>query len=808
MRRASLFVLSLFFSSVALAAEPNLRQPERPIVEGIRHMIVHANGPLTAADRAELAGKGIFIGRALTDGRYFANVREVVADARLSRIEEIAAEKKISATAMREARSGRTWAEVAVYFHDDVTIDDARTALLAAGAALEDPFAIAFDANQRLNVKVAPSALSAIAADDNVLAITGPIRFKVVTDNAKTAALSRVNEVQQAPYNLTGAGVTVSLFELALAQTDHVEFGGRYTVQGVSGGTSSDARHATHTAGTISASGVNPDAKGMAPNVKIIELCVRVPSNTCKNNFLTDKERTLAQLGSRIDNNSWGFQLGWDVSDFPYWNFGDDYFGAYELEITSPIDDYALENNILFVHSAGNEGEQASLNSNGQHRHVDDNVQIIAGKIWCYSKDGSGTDCPAAPTCNGDPDPCEKVPHHPQTPYDTIGFTAAGKNSIAVGAVQTIGDTIDIVSFSSRGPADDGRVKPDVVARGYSVLSAVPNNSYRTLDGTSMAAPAVTGIAALLVEQWRQVFSGATPDPVTLKALIIAGARDIGRPGPDYTFGYGLADAKNSADLIRDDLGTGQRIRSFTFTNGQTQEQPIVVSTPQDLRVVLQWGDPAIPLSPGQLKAEKALVNDLDMKVIGPNGAEHLPYVLNPEQFEANATTGVNNRDNTEEIEIKGAAAGTYRVVITGREIRTTDQRAVLVSNARFPVCQDFTESGGVYGDLVTGQTINAALCAAGDVDEFRFQTLPGAVALTFRTGDTPIVVTISGAVNSTVTIPANTSQTISNNYSGTGLAAVNVRVQAAGTMGADPVYSFTPAFKAQTGPRRRSTRH
>ena len=777
-------------------------------MEGIRHMIVHANGPLTAADRAELAAKGVFIGRALTEGRYLARVATPVTDARLSRIEEIKAEAKIAPTAMREARAGRTWAEVSVYFHEDVTIDEARTALLAAGAALDDPFAVAFEAKNRLNVKVAPSALTAIASDDNVLAITGPIKFKIVTDNARSAALSRVNEVQAAPYGLSGAGVTVSIFELALAQNDHVEFGGRYTVQNVTGGTSSDARHATHTAGTIAASGINPDAKGMAPNVKLIELCVRVPTNTCRNNFLTDKERTLAQLGSRLDNNSWGYQLGWDViSDYPIWQFGDEYFGAYELETTSPFDDYAIDNNILFVHSAGNEGEQASLNQNGQHRHVDDNVQVIAGKIWCYSKDGSGTDCPAAPACNGDPNPCEKVPHHPQTPYDTIGFTAAGKNSIAVGAVLVAGDTIDVVSFSSRGPADDGRVKPDVVARGYSVLSSVPNNSYRTLDGTSMAAPAVTGIAALLVEQWRNVFAGADPDPVTLKALIIAGARDIGRPGPDYTFGYGLVDAKSSVDLIRDDLGSGQRIRSFTLTNGQTHEQAVVVSTAQDLRVVLQWGDPAIPLTPGSWKATKALVNDLDMKVIGPNGTEHLPYVLNPAQFEANATTGVNSLDNTEEIEIKGAAAGTYRVVVTGREIRTADQRAVIVANARFPVCSDVTESGAVYGDLVTGQTVNAALCTAGDVDEFRFQALPGAVAVTFRTGDTPISVTLSGAVNTTVTIPANTTQTISGTHSGTGLAAVNVRVQAAVALGADPVYSFTPVFKPQTGPRRRSTR-
>jgi hypothetical protein len=800
--RVFALIAGLCAAAAAFAVEPVLRQPEREM--RLRHAIVHASGPLTPEDRRELALKGVLVQQALPNGRYLARVAEErSADARVVAVEPLTADSKIARSARREAGRGKTWAELNVYFHEDVSFDDARTALLAAGAAI-DPLSLEFLTPRRIIAKIAPQSIEALAADDRVQAVTGPIRFKMKSDNAVTAALSHATELYSAPYGLSGAGVTVSFFELAPAQADHVEFGGRLTVlPQVSGGANSDKAHATHVAGTIGASGINSHAKGMAPQARIFQFCVAYPGNACKNNYFSDKDKELTKLGSGIDNNSWGYTLGWDESDFGWvWNAGDDYWGAYELELVSPIDAISLERAVLFVHSAGNDGSVPTLGDFGRHRHVDDDFELITDKQFCFSANGSGTDCPTtgANACSS----CETVKHHPLTPYDTIGMTASAKNSIAVGAVQIVGPDTTIANFSSRGPAKDGRVKPDIVARGVGVESTVPTNNYASKNGTSMSTPAVTGMAALLVEQWRKTF-GVDPNPVQLKAVILAGADDLGNPGPDYTYGYGLVNAKKSADLIINDGAVGRRIRSVTVGNGEAVEIPLVVDSTQNLRVLMQWGDPAIPLA-GSFVAEKALVNDLDMEIVGPTGTVHLPYVLDKANHTANATTGVNVVDNTEQIEIKNATPGVYRVQVNGTRVPQGPQRAVVVSSVRAAApCVDLTESSNnvAYGPLTTGQTVSAGICGAGDTDTFRLTAMPGTVDVTFTTGDTAISVVVG---STTRVIPANRTVTVST-VVGAGPATVTISVSASGPLGVEPFYRFTPQFTPESGTRRRSVR-
>ena len=228
-------------------------------------------------------------------------------------------------------------------------------------------------------------------------------------------------------------------------------------------------------------------------------------------------------------------------------------------------------------------------------------------------------------------------------------------------------------------------MKPEVVARGASVFSTVPENNYSFLSGTSMSAPAVTGIAALLTEQWRRTFRGTSPRPAQLKAVIIAGTDDLGNPGPDYTYGFGLVNAKNSADIIRADEGSGQRIRTLTFAQGtnDSHEVAIVVSQAQTVRVVLNWADPAIPFLGRDEIAAKALVNDLDVRVVDPSGNVWLPYVLDRNSFQSNATRGVNTVDNVEMVEIPNAVPGGYRIIATGTKVTEGPQEAVLVTSVR-----------------------------------------------------------------------------------------------------------------------------
>ena len=276
-------------------------------------MIVHATRALSDADRILLEAQGVTVLSPLARGRYVARVSDTASyggDERVESIEPFSAEQKIHLSGPRAAGAGRAFANVNVIFHDDVTFDEAREAVLAAGGGM-DVFALKYKPSQRIEVRMPAGTLTALAADDRVLAITAKRSFQARSDNAVSAAVSKVNVVHAPPYGLSGAGVVVSLFELAAAQQDHVELNGRFTVN-AAGGSSGDKRHATHVAGTIAASGVRPEAKGMAPSAALYQFCVSVPGlNNCEGAWLDLKEDQLAPRGIVADNNSWGYVLGW-----------------------------------------------------------------------------------------------------------------------------------------------------------------------------------------------------------------------------------------------------------------------------------------------------------------------------------------------------------------------------------------------------------------------------------------------------------------------------------------------------------------
>jgi hypothetical protein len=821
MRRLPLLFALLLTTVLAADDVERVRRQLAPELRLGRAMILHPNQALTAADRRELAAKGITVKHPLAGGRYLARVRDgaPAADARIASIEPLTARQKIHSSALRETGRGKTWVKVNVIFQRDVDFEDARAAIFAAGGALPDPFRLRFSPSHRLEATIAPTALDALAADERVLTITGARKWQVRTTNADSAAASHVPEVNAAPYNLTGAGVIVSLFELAAGQQDHVEFGGRLTVN-AEGGSNSDKSHATHTAGTIGATGLNPSAKGMAPGVRLFQQCVETPANDCTGDWLEDKEEILPTLDVSIDSNSWGYVLGWTTeAGFPVWLDSEEYFGAYDLIVGAPIDEISIEHGILFVHSAGNDGNGTTFdNPFSEHRHVDEEGETDETKVHCYSRNRTGTDCPVG--CDGE---CETVRHDPDLPFDTIGVTAGAKNIITVGSIFNNGTASDISGFSSRGPAKDGRVKPDVVARGTSVLSTVPTNNYARMSGTSMSTPVVSGIAALLVEQWRKTFNGASPTPAQLKALIIAGADDLGNPGPDYTFGFGVVNAKRSVDTIVGDAGAGNRIRNFTFAEGLTQsfDTSVLVSQKQNLRIVLNWADPPIPYLGGDDIAQKALVNDLDVKVIGPDGTTHLPWVLNKTAFRDNATRGVNTIDNVEMIDIVDATPGIYRVQVLGSSVTEGPQDAVLVTSAAAssgaPPCADPQEVGRsndtpdtATRGLVSGSLVRGGICTAADVDYYTFiVSKSGEIYLdASASGDTGMRFEITGpGINVTTDVLAHSALKISVPAVAAFPTVLTIRVSAVGAYGQDPRYTFTPNFGQTTGPRRRTVR-
>lgn len=835
MRRLSAVLVSLFLASAVFAglneSDPRVKDP---IERFGRAMVLTAHQALSDADIAELASRGVAVKRALSGTRYIARVTDEAAaasDERIASVEPMTSRMKLHPSVLHAAALARPYTQVNVIFHNDVDFDAARDAILDAGGELDDPFRVKFSPSRRLTARVAPIALQALVTDERVLSILGPAPKKPRAENSISAAVSRVDVIQAAPYGLTGEGVTVSLFELAEGQASHVEFGGRLTVHAL-GGSADDKSHATHVAGTIGASGVNPLAKGMAPKARIHQYCLAVEGlNQCEGDFLELKDEALTPLGIVADNNSWGYELGWyNEGGFPVWDGSEIFFGSYQPEFGGPaIDQISIDRKVLFVHSAGNNGNSGGFSTEfSQHRHVDENFDTITTEFFCYSKDNSGTDCPAL--CNGTnletgaPAGCERFAerHHEQIPFDTLGVVASAKNVIAVGAVAGgIPESVSIASLSSRGPAKDGRVKPDVVTRGVNLLSPIPTDSYGRKQGTSMASPVVTGIAALLVEQWRKTFAGASPLPEQLKALILAGADDLGNPGPDYSYGFGLVNAKTSVDLIRDDAGTGARIQTTSLPSGLkvTREFPLVVAQAKNLRVLLNWADP-----PGAQLADydvndPTLVNDLDLKIMDAQGNTYLPYVLDKVAYTANATRGVNKIDNTEEVEIANAPAGNYRVLVTGTSVVEGPQTAVIVANAALgallpPPCVDLIENlgsnntpGTAFGNLATGQQISAGLCTAGDLDHYKFvASKTGPVSVTVTTGDTPLRATLTATgVNVTVDVPANSSRTLNANASSVPLAFV-LKIEASGTTGPQPQYSFTTQFGETHLPRRRAT--
>jgi hypothetical protein len=830
MRRLSAVLLSLLLTGAVFAgvneSDPRVKDPSERLG---RAMILQSRQTLSEADVAELASRGVIVKRALSGGRYIARVKneaEVSGDERITSIEPMTVQMKLQRSAIHEAAKARPYARVNVIFQDDVDFDSARDAILDAGGAFDDVLRLKFSPSHRLTVRVAPTGLNALVADDRVMTIVGVPPRPPQNENSVSALVSHVDEVQAAPYGLSGEGVNVSLFELAAGQASHVEFGGRLTVNAV-GGTESDKSHATHVAGTIGAAGVVANAKGMAPKARIYQYCLSTPNNDCEGDWLDLKDEVLQPLGITADNNSWGYGLGWyDEDGFPVWDGTDIFFGSYIPDFGGPsVDEISIDRGVLFVHSAGNSGNSGGFSTDfSQHRHVDDEGEPITSEIFCYSKDNSGTDCPAL--CNGtNPEThaaagCEKLAerHHTQVPFDTIGVVGSAKNVIAVGAATGIPGNVQIASLSSRGPAKDGRVKPDVVARGVNVFSPVPTDSYERKQGTSMSSPVVTGIAVLLTEQWRKTFAGANPLPEQLKALILMGADDLGNPGPDYTYGFGLANAKTSVDLIRTDGGTGARIRSVTLNQGpiQSVELPLVVAQPQNLRVMLNWADPPKVLLGDDEITAPALMNDLDLKVIDPLGNTLLPYVLNRIDFQANATRGVNSVDNVELAELANAPAGTYRVIVTGTHVVEGPQKAVVVANATLGnaliPCVDLVEKlaandtpGSAFGNLAPSQQISAGICAANDVDYYKFTvTKTGTVSATITAGDTPLRATLSSTgINAVVDVPANSSRTVFANATAVP-AAFLLKIEASGALGAQPQYSFTTQFGQTLQPRRR----
>jgi hypothetical protein len=480
--------------------------------------------------------------------------------------------------------------------------------------------------------------------------------------------------------NLDGESTFIGMFDVGDVLATHQEFGSR-----VSNYDSSLAQqgHSMHVMGVLASAGVNSKAKGMSPQ------CPATAYNAVLDTALMPQVATTNQ--SLLSNHSYGHNVGWGGQEFvlittgggtiiangyyPVWNGNPsvsktvDYnFGLYSSDSVNVDTIVYNARTYLPVWSAGNERGPQGL-PNG-----------VAGGassgFYCFGYSGTYGHFVAPGDPNFSPPPADGST---TGGFTTLSSYQCAKDNLVIGSITNItggyqgSNSVKLSTFSSLGPTTDGRIKPDLVAPGENIFfpDTNGNSSYFTDSGTSFSSPSVAGALNLVVEQnRRQNGTNAQLLASTLKGLAIHTADPAGtNAGPNYGFGWGMFDARNAATLFAGNAFTNGLpfIKEILLFDGDYILFPVSVTngTPQ-LKVTICWTDPPAQAGPAALDPTNLfLINDLDLRVISPNGTTNFPWVLNPASPAAAATTGDNVRDNVEQVIVHSPAAGTYLVKVT-----------------------------------------------------------------------------------------------------------------------------------------------
>jgi len=222
------------------------------------------------------------------------------------------------------------------------------------------------------------------------------------------------------------------------------------------------------------------------------------------------------------------------------------------------------------------------------------------------------------------------------------GSFKMAKNIITVGHMDSLGN---VLAPSSRGPAYDGRIKPDLVAFAE--------------DGSSGAAAIVSGIS-LVLQQAYKTLNGSLPSSALIKAILLNSADDVGPRGIDFISGFGAANAyKALMEIINAQYFNG------AISNGVADAYDLTVPPNiRRLKITLAWNDP--PATPN---ATKALINDLDLELVLPStGQSWQPWVLsdvpNADSLQLLPVQKKDSLNNVEQISIDDPIAGNYKINI------------------------------------------------------------------------------------------------------------------------------------------------
>ncbi len=455
--------------------------------------------------------------------------------------------------------------------------------------------------------RVPPDALGAVAAEDAVKAIEpGPAPFRPILDQAREATWTdsvQDLDLTTAPpsyHGRSGAGVQASVFDSGIDR-DHDDFdvvdgAGTVLRSRILDGPRDFDGHGTAVAGVIAASGRRSADCGTTPYSR----------------------RGMAPQADLIS-----------VSPDPRWAPG--------IYVGPAIADFGMDlSNHSYVQSTNGLYSLLSSEIDAIVRGDADNLGVpIPPRLMVWAAGNNGV----SPQYN-----------------DVEGYFAVEapvKNGLVVGATRAAGTARDrLWSGSALGPTWDGRIKPDLVAPGRDIdTTRRDTDCYSERDGTSIAAPMVTGIVALLLEEYAASagvdLDTAPPRPSTLKAVVVQTAKDLvhdapdlhddwdnpdtGGPvlyheGPDYATGYGRINAAGATRLLREGRFAEGSIAAPDQLDVYCLGAPFAG---ERIQATLAWDDEPDEDRAGP-RTDPNLINDLELRLVDPAGVVHLPWVLPP----------------------------------------------------------------------------------------------------------------------------------------------------------------------------------
>ncbi|MDX1611093.1 MAG: S8 family serine peptidase [Candidatus Thermoplasmatota archaeon] len=413
--------------------------------------------------------------------------------------------------------------------------------------------------------------------------------------------------------SLTGEGITVGVIDTGL-DFDHPHFDG-LRLEKAEDWHEKDrdpqARqgddHGTHVAGIVTGRHpTDPNVTGMAPDADLV----------------------ISRIFSR---------KAWDIAD-DVWV--PDYKETFEDVVTSSTDDVDV-----------------IVNSWGHHA---DDYDWAADDVdeWAHAHPET-----LVVFANGNP-------NWTRPGIEAMNSPGLGLNVLAVGAM---GEAAEVSSLNELIPPEDvregsGRVKPDILAVGENVLAPTEGTDYAEKGGTSMAAPAVAGMAALLKE------AHPTLDANTLRALLVATTDSVANP-KDLPEGHGAANILNA--LSKNPYESLQATFTGNVEEGEVDE--FAFHVPKDaaeIVVTLSWLDP----TKGTNIDGRLTYNDLDLWLISPSGESH----------------GQRNDANVKRLDIEDPEPGRWTIRVKGYDVGTNLLVDVVGDQTYAGVARVVTEPPGI----------------------------------------------------------------------------------------------------------------